>query len=158
MNRILPPTLAGLLVVIAVPLGTFLPGSNRLSPLWRFIGLGVIALGALVTHTAHSLFLRRGANLDTFGEPDMLLTGGPFAVTRNPMYLGLTMVLVGVALVVGSATAWVAPILFAAVADRWYIPLEEERMRARFGERYDAYQRRVPRWLRWPRLSGGDTE
>ena len=155
MRRLLPPTLAAVLAILAVPLGTFVPGSSRIPLPWRVAGIAVIVVGALMTRSAHRLFLQQGAHLDTFGEPNALLTAGPFAATRNPMYLGITVVLVGVALLIGSATAAAAPAFFGLAADRWYIPFEEQRMRARFGEEYDEYRRRVPRWLGWPKPSGG---
>ena len=58
------------------------------------------------------------------------MTDGPVRFTRNPMYLGFTLVLVAVALFVRSLTAWVGRLAFFVAASLWYIPFEEARMGA----------------------------
>ncbi|MCE3289332.1 MAG: hypothetical protein K0R83_1344, partial [Caulobacter sp.] len=83
----------------------------------------------------------------TFDDPDVLVTGGPFRFTRNPMYLGFLLLLAGVALGLGAASPWIVPVVFWLLADRWYIPFEERAMRRTFGEAYEAYARRVRRWV-----------
>ena len=50
-------------------------------------------------------------------------------------------------MVVGGLTAWIAPLLFFAAANLWYIPYEERRMINTFGPAYTAYQSEVRRWL-----------
>ena len=77
----------------------------------------------------------------------MLVTDGPNALTRNPMYVGMAGVLTAHALV---RRGWL-PVLplaaFVAVIDRTQIRPEEAALRELFGEKYDAYCARVPRWL-----------
>ena len=80
------------------------------------------------------------------GRPDTLVTTGPYAVTRNPMYLGHLVFLTGLTLVTRS------PVALAATAA--LVPWFDERARADharlltfFGEDYEQYAARVPRWL-----------
>ena len=78
--------------------------------------------------------------------PDRLLTDGPYAYTRNPMYLGHLIFMLGLALSTGSRLAWA--ILLANIP--WFhqrVLLDEERLRAKFGPDYDGYCRRVRRWV-----------
>jgi protein-S-isoprenylcysteine O-methyltransferase Ste14 len=147
MNRLLPTTYAWLLLLAAVPLGLLAPTLGPLARPWRLAGLFLLVGGLGLARSGHSLFARLGTNIETFEDPTLLVTTGPFRYTRNPMYLGLTMILAGVALLVGSLTVWLAPAGFVAAADRRYIPFEEGRMRATFGPRYDEYRACVPRWL-----------
>ncbi|MDH4117238.1 MAG: hypothetical protein OEW30_07555 [Acidimicrobiia bacterium] len=96
---------------------------------------------------AVSEFERASTTIGTFDEPDSLVTTGPFARTRNPMYLGMALGLSGVALNVGTVPAWAGPAAFAALANCWYIPHEELALRRAFGCGYDRYRCLVPRWF-----------
>eukprot|EP01030_Chromulinospumella_sphaerica_P019292 gene19292-19175_t len=118
-----------------------------LGPPWTWIGWALAALGLALSFSGAGLFRRVGTNIKTFDDPNVLVTGGPFRLTRNPMYLGFVLLLAGVALALGAASPWVVPAAFWLLADRWYIPFEERAMRRTFGEPYEAYSRRVRRWL-----------
>lgn len=76
-----------------------------------------------------------------------LVTTGPNARTRNPMYLGMVGLLVAHALDRGSARAWVPVAGFAVLIDRVQIRAEEQALRDRFGAEYTAYCARTRRWL-----------
>ena len=145
--RILPPVVVvlGLLAMIALrlcaPLALIPPAP------WSWTGWAVAAVGLAITLSGAGLFRRTGTNIKTFNDPEILVTRGPFRFTRNPMYLGFFLLLAGVALGLGAASAWAVPAVFWLLADRWYIPFEERAMRRTFGEAYEAYARRVRRWL-----------
>ena len=76
-----------------------------------------------------------------------LVTNGVYAFTRNPMYLAMTLVSLGVAVWVGQPLMYLAPLLMFAVANWAFIPFEEAKMRRQFGETFDAYCKRVRRWI-----------
>ncbi len=94
------------------------------------------------------LFRRARTEIEPTSEANRaLVTQGPYRLTRNPMYLGLVLVSLGVAFLTGG---W--PFLLAAAAvfltvDRVHIPFEEAKMRRQFGAAFDAYVRRVRRWI-----------
>lgn len=124
------------------PLGLGLPLTFRL-------GLGGLLLGVVVLHGGWGLltFRRMGTTPEPNGVASALLTSGPFRWTRNPLYLGLATLMVCFGLLLDSA--WVlgmAPVLILLL-DRLVIAREEARLRAQFGEAYEAYARRVRRWL-----------
>ena len=78
--------------------------------------------------------------------PDSLVTGGPYAWTRNPMYLGHLIFLLGLALTLRSELA--AAILVASVAYfHVRVKKDEKRLRESFGEAYGEYCSRVKRWV-----------
>ncbi|MCG3148594.1 MAG: hypothetical protein PCFJNLEI_02039 [Verrucomicrobiae bacterium] len=63
------------------------------------------------------------------------------------MYLGVLLILLGIAVWVGSFPLLIAPIGFWAVMSMFYIPREEQRLRKLFGNPYDAYTKKVRRWI-----------
>lgn len=78
--------------------------------------------------------------------PERLLTNGPYAFSRNPMYLGHLIFMLGLALSTGSKLAW--GILLANLP--WFqsrVLQDEQRLRAKFGTEYEAYCRRARRWF-----------
>jgi len=77
----------------------------------------------------------------------VLVSDGLFRWSRNPMYLGFVLLLLGIAILLGTATPFAGPLIFAIVADRWYIGFEERAMRQKFGADYEAYRRRTRRWI-----------
>jgi protein-S-isoprenylcysteine O-methyltransferase Ste14 len=76
-----------------------------------------------------------------------LVTSGVFALTRNPMYLGMTLICLAAALWLGRWSMLAAPLAFFAVANWVFIPFEEAKMRRQFGDAFDTYAKRVRRWI-----------
>lgn len=110
-----------------------------------------LASGALAI-TAGRSFRHAGTTLDPM-EParaSVLVRGGPNAATRNPMYVGLTGMLVANALRLGSRRSMVPIAVFVLVIDRVQIASEEAALSARFGEDYEDYRATVPRWVGLP--------
>jgi len=113
----------------------------------RVVGTALIV--AFVLWNGWALWLMGRARTGLLpGDPTRtILDRGPFGVSRNPLYLGL------VALYVGSAVVW--PSFWAlvltpvGVAALWWgaIAPEERYLAAKFGEEYEAYRRRVRRWI-----------
>jgi protein-S-isoprenylcysteine O-methyltransferase Ste14 len=94
-------------------------------------------------------FRRSGTTFDTIhpNKAAVLVTAGSNTVSRNPMYVGLTGLLLAHAVFRGSWGA-VAPVAaFVAVIDRMQIPAEESALLAKFGPTYEAYRAATPRWL-----------
>lgn len=77
----------------------------------------------------------------------MLVTGGFFRYTRNPMYLGMVLLILGAAMLYGTAGALLPAPFFAWIIQRNFIRAEERFMEAAFGEEYLAYKKSVRRWL-----------
>ena len=72
---------------------------------------------------------------------------GPFRFSRNPVYLSMVLGLIGLAVLLGTASPIVVIVLFALVIQARFIGPEEEMLREDFGEKYEAYTRRVRRWF-----------
>jgi protein-S-isoprenylcysteine O-methyltransferase Ste14 len=77
----------------------------------------------------------------------VLITHGPFAYSRNPMFLSGVIVWLGWAIYYGSALVLIVAGLAWTFAHYWKVPQEERGLEARFGEIYRKYKKRVPRWI-----------
>jgi protein-S-isoprenylcysteine O-methyltransferase Ste14 len=109
-----------------------------------FVGrdLGILPVWALV------LFRREGTEVEPTSPTNRkLITSGPYQFTRNPMYLGLVILTLGIAIWVGAWPMFGAPIALFATANWVHIPFEEAKMRRQFGAAYDNYVARVRRWI-----------
>lgn len=112
------------------------------------LGLGLLGLGLVVSVAGAVEFRRAGTTLDP-RRPDQataLVVTGVFRWTRNPMYLGLLILLISWAAVLGSAWLLAGPLFFMAYMNRFQIRPEERALAARFPA-WETYRRRVRRWL-----------
>lgn len=131
----------------AVALHTWLPGATVIAPPWTWAGWGLAVVAVLVMVTSAVLFRAAGTGIVPFRPATALVARGPFRWTRNPMYLGMTAIVLGTAIGLGSLTPFaLAPALWF-VLDRRFVRAEERFLRAAFGAPYDDYCARVRRWL-----------
>lgn len=148
MINIPPPIWAMLYLAIA--------GALSVTHMWKSIadltviplGIALTIAGVVTTISSVMLFVRRGAELNPASETHAtLVVSGPFHFTRNPMYLGLVVLTLGIAFWAGSLPMFTVPVLVFATANWVHIPFEEERMRRDFAEAYKAYALETRRWL-----------
>ena len=144
----LPPPLWALIYVVACA------GLSRLLG-WPLVpglplpalGLAIVVAGIIPPLWAVGLFRREKTELNpTSAANRALVTGGPFRFTRNPMYLGLVVITLGIAVWTGAWPMFLAPIAVFATTNWVHIPFEEAKMRHQFPAEFDAYAQRVRRW------------
>ncbi|KZN30517.1 hypothetical protein N480_06050 [Pseudoalteromonas luteoviolacea S2607] len=148
MQKLLPPNLFILtLVTMSLTCWWFALPHYLLFP-FNLIGLPFAFLGLMLSVRAKRQFIRADTNVMTFGEPNKLVVEGVFKYTRNPMYLGFVISLLGFCLLLGANELILGfVVLFVLVSDRWYIRFEERVMLEKFAEQYQAYCRNVRRWV-----------
>lgn len=93
------------------------------------------------------LFREAGTAICPTAGSTTLITHDVYAVTRNPMYLGILLMLVAVATATGGVVFYVAALLFAVTIDRVFCPYEELKAVSEFGDDYLQYKQTVRRWL-----------
>jgi protein-S-isoprenylcysteine O-methyltransferase Ste14 len=108
---------------------------------------GVILSLAGVGLALRSALLLAGRGRPQRGPRPPLVIAGPYTRVRNPLLLGVLLVLVGVAVATRSTGLCVAAAVAAVAAHVWVVRFEEPRLQARFGEAYREYLARVPRWV-----------
>ncbi|WP_163291948.1 isoprenylcysteine carboxylmethyltransferase family protein [Desulfovibrio sp. JC022] len=110
-------------------------------------GWFLIVAGMAFCYSGSILFNRLRANISTFKDPNKLVVSGPFRISRNPMYVGMVAALLGTTLVGATYVGIGFLLLFIMIVATVYIPFEEGRMIAIFGEEYEEYCSKVRRWL-----------
>ena len=117
---------------------------------WNLIGLVPVAAGAVGlawVSVAHLAKAREGVSEVALATPRCLVLGGPYAWTRNPMYVAEIALWVGWAALFGSLPVLAGAVALWAAMSFLVLPWEERGLEERFGESYLAYQKSVPRWL-----------
>ena len=114
---------------------------------YNLIGIALFLFGMGMAFLIAIKFKQVGTNIRAFQKPDILVTDGLFAISRNPIYLGFVIALVGVALTLNNLSSLFVAVAFFVIADRWYIPSEETAMAEQFGDQYENYKQRTRRWL-----------
>jgi len=148
-NRI-PPPFVFVLVAVAMWGGAHFYPATVLNDWSRAPLAGIFALcGFVIPLLAVRTFRRAGTTLDPINieTASSLVTSGIFRYSRNPMYVGLTTMLLGWAIWLGSPVTVLGPIAFALFINRFQIIPEERVLGAKFGAAYDAYCQSVRRWL-----------
>lgn len=137
--------LAGLAVGFA--LEALLPGSSVPAAVQWGLGGVLVVAGVALLLSFNTAFSRMGTAVEPWKPTTAIVTTGPYRITRNPAYLGMALVYVGVALM--SDALWVlAPLpVVLAVVDRGVIAREERYLERKFGQEYLDYKRRVRRWI-----------
>ena len=113
----------------------------------REVGLTLVGIGIVIAFYALGTFKKRKTTTIPFETPSELVTAGPYRFTRNPMYLGLTLIYIGVAAT--RLELWpliVLPFLLAYI-NFGVIPFEERRLADTFGDQYRQYRAGVRRWF-----------
>ena len=120
-----------------------------LFPGYSSVGWEIAAVSAIAPATAIVQFLRARTTVNPH-RPDRasrLVTSGVYAWTRNPMYLGLWLLLLGWAVRLGTLTPFLGPLLFGPLIQQVQIRPEERALRTLFGKDYEQYCQRVHRWF-----------
>jgi len=136
--------------------GLLMYGLTRLLPAARVefpgrwvVVLAITAVGALVAFTGSIAFRRHKTTVNPL-HPERataLVTSGIYQYSRNPMYLGMLLLLVAWGVWLANLASFVGPPLFVALINRIQIAPEEAALHSLFGESYGRYTRRVRRWL-----------
>lgn len=136
-----------ILLVLSVLLNFVFPVVVFLSPPSTYSGYLILGFGLVLALWSRSLFLKNATTLQLSEEPTSLLTSGPFCISRNPIYLGMASILLGVAVLQGTLVALAFPVLFVTLIEFFIIPGEERKLEKIFGEPYREYKKSVRRWI-----------
>lgn len=146
----IPPLLLAVLVALLMwLLATYLP-VIMVNRLLAGIAAGCLGLGGIICVFLGVMQFRTSRTTVNPMRPEQastLVTGGIYERTRNPMYVGMLLLLLGWAAWLGSAYALALPVLFVLYMNRFQIVPEETALQARFGDAFLAYCERVRRWL-----------
>ncbi|AVO50871.1 protein-S-isoprenylcysteine methyltransferase [Melaminivora suipulveris] len=148
-HKIPPPLVGALCALLAWALAALAP-AWRIDGEWRLpMAAASLAAGLALDVWALLLFRRQRTTPSPLapGRSRTVVQSGPYSFTRNPMYLGVALLLAALCLWLGSPLSLLAIAAFVAYITRFQIQPEERALRAKFGVPYEDYCRRVRRWL-----------
>jgi protein-S-isoprenylcysteine O-methyltransferase Ste14 len=142
-----PPFYFLLAVGVMVLFHRVVPGARFIREPATLVGVMPFLVGLGLMLTTVAALRRGGTTIKPFETPTALLTEGTFRVSRNPIYLGMVLMLFGVALTLGTATPFAVTVVFGWWMQTRFIRHEEAALHARFGDAYRQYQAGVRRWI-----------
>ena len=142
-----PPVVALMFIVIAYFLGRFVPVSFSTPAVLRYLGLALTFAGFLLGIGALIEFRKARTTLDPHGSAKQLVTSGIYRFTRNPIYLGFLLMVIGLPLNSGLYWGIILAPFYIFMMDRLIIQHEEVYLERKFGNAYTGYTSRVRRWL-----------
>jgi len=147
MKKIQPPAYFLVALLLMAVLHLLLPLYAMTSFPWNLVGFVPIGVGTNLNILADRSFKVHNTTVKAFQRSSALVTDTVFKFSRNPMYLGMVLILVGIAVLMGSVAPWIIVLLFILLLDRIFIRPEEVMLDEIFGSPYQVYRNRVRRWI-----------
>jgi protein-S-isoprenylcysteine O-methyltransferase Ste14 len=147
LKRIYPPVWLLLGLLLMVTLHIWWPWATLSTPLRWVPGSLLLVAGVAMAAVAAAGFKRAGTDVVPFKNVTTRVTGGLYNYSRNPMYLGLVLVLSGCAMLLGSVSPFLVIPLFMWIIRRNFIQPEEAMLQQLFGDQYRQFCQRVRRWV-----------
>lgn len=144
---ILPPILFGIALLIAIALHWRFPLRLPGRDVTLTLGIVLLIAGVGLAVWGHDVMVRAGTNVNPLKPTTAIVTAGPFRYSRNPLYISLTLIFLGISFILGMA--WGVVVLVPALLVLHFgVVLREERyLERKFGETYREYKRRVRRYV-----------
>lgn len=142
----IPPVWALLMAALALTLDRIAPFGEFAGPATDGAGVAFAAGGVALASWAMMRFRRRATPIEPRKRPSALVEDGPYSFNRNPMYTGLTLLVLGLAVWLGSPAALAPAVALPVILTARFIRDEENRLIAEFGEEARAFFNRTRRW------------
>ena len=147
LRKIIPPVYFLAALTAMMLLACFMPMAHLVFIPLRILGGVMILAGLAVTSTGAWTFQRADTPIRPFEQATTLVTAGIYRYTRNPMYLGMLIMLIGIWISLGKLSPlFIIPIFFFVIREG-FVMAEEEFLENNFGDRYRDYKTRVRRWV-----------
>ena len=142
-----PPLLYVATLATSLLLQVLAPWHPFSVPLRRFLGGLLLISSAVLAKWGENTLRRAGTNVDPRQPSLVLVTEGPFRFTRNPLYLALIGLYLGITLLLNAFWPWLFLLPLLVMTHYGIVRREERYLEAKFGEAYRAYRTRVRRYL-----------
>src|SRR6266496_2148404 len=146
-KNIHPPVVALFYIVIAYLLGWWIHIPLTVPALLKNIGFALVIIGFLLGLAAFNEFRKARTTVDPHGSASQLVTSGIYRFTRDPIYLGFLLMIIGLPLNSGLYWGVVMAPLYVVMLNRLVIEREESYLAKKFKDAYTGYTSRVRRWL-----------
>ncbi|MGK7902490.1 MAG: isoprenylcysteine carboxylmethyltransferase family protein [Hormoscilla sp.] len=146
-KTILPPVWFLLAIFVMIGLHRLWPFAPVISPPFTYFGIGVMVVGLLFNLSGAYLFRQNNTTIKPFEESSQLITAGLYNYSRNPIYLGMVVILIGLGILLGTLPPLIVILAFLGLIQEKFIKIEEQMLTEKFGQQYLTYQERVRRWI-----------
>lgn len=142
-----PPTYMMIAVVAMVVLHLAVPVAGLAQAPITWLGAPFIGVGLILNFWADRLFRKHRTTVKPFGRPTALVEEGPFQLSRNPMYLGMVLAAIGIAMLLGTLSPFLVVGALVWLFTSRFILVEEAALEDEFGDAWHAYRRKIRRWV-----------
>ena len=146
-KKILPPTFFNCAIVFILLLHFFFPLSDIVDFPWNMIGIVPAGFGIILNIYADRAFKKHKTTVKPFEVSSSLITNGMFRLSRNPMYLGMSLILFGICIFLGSVSPFLIVAIFVITVDYKFIRVEELMLEEQFGIDWINYKNSARRWI-----------
>jgi protein-S-isoprenylcysteine O-methyltransferase Ste14 len=143
----MPPTYMLIAMIAMIVLNFLFPLAIVIRSPWNLPGIIPIVLGVYISVVAEKSFRDARTTVTPFAESSILVTNGMYRISRNPMYLGFILILIGIAIMMRSLTPFAIIPVFLVVIEKRFVTTEERMLAEKFGRQYTDYKRKTRRWL-----------
>jgi protein-S-isoprenylcysteine O-methyltransferase Ste14 len=142
-----PPLLYGVTFLVVLALRWFWPMPIFGHPIALWSGVALVALGVAIIIWGRKSFQAAGTNISPFLPTTSIVITGPFRFSRNPLYVSLTLMYLGLTLAVNTWWGIVVLVPLLMIMHRGVVLREERYLEQKFGETYRQYRSKVRRYL-----------
>lgn len=146
-KRVLPPTYLWVSIAAMVLLDVLTPVYDFAPYPWNLLGIVPLVTGIVLNLAADAAFRKARTTVKPFEASTALITSGVFRISRHPMYLGMVLVLLGTATLLGSLAPLFVVAIFTLLMELVFVRTEEKMLETRFGPAWTAYRSKVRKWL-----------
>jgi len=146
-RKIIPPVYLLMTLLLMWLMQQFIPIYQYIHEPVAYAGIIAVLLGITMAAISAAMFKRAGTGIEPFDEATTLVKTGFYRYSRNPMYLGMFLMLSGVAFLMGSAGAVLPVPIFILIIRNNFVLGEERFLEASFGHQYLEYRSTVRRWF-----------
>ena len=143
----MPTTWFMVFLTIIIAVQFFIPDKRIIPFPYNHSGWIVIITGVILNLWTDNLFKSYHTTVKPYLEPSYFITNGPFRISRNPMYLGMLMILTGTAILFKSIVLLVPALLYLLIMNIFYIRKEEANLMKQYGNEFLKYKKKVRQWI-----------
>lgn len=143
----IPPVYFFFCIIVSLILYFIVPKMNLINFPYNLIsGIPLVLTGFYFISIPHFI-LKKNNTPENFQKSTCLVKDGSYKYSRNPMYLGFVIFLIGLSFVLGNLLSFICPIFFFSIINWMFIPYEEEKMEKEVGKEYLEYKNKVRCWI-----------
>jgi protein-S-isoprenylcysteine O-methyltransferase Ste14 len=146
-RKIIPPVYLLITLLVMWLVQRFLPVYQFVDEPLAYVGILPVFFGIAMAAISAGMFKMAGTGIEPFDEATYLVTSGFYRFTRNPMYMGMLLILMGVAFLMGNVGALLPLPVFTLIIRNNFVVGEERFLEAAFGQHYLDYKSEVRRWF-----------